>query len=265
LLTLAFALPGLGGVRGRYSGWPFMKSARIDIGSIRREQIVEAAIAIIAEQGLQNLSLSEIENKAGMSRGQLTYYFRTKEDILLAVFDRLLHLMCQRHRTEDEGPGGDVGQYNSWQLLQFLLEKVLQEPQANPEFHSLQYTFLSQISHREDFRRRLATLYEEWRSHMAQVLAADLTQNGATPRVSPRALATLIQAILHGLAVQQAADTEALDRQEMLDLCLDVLGSYLRSQRRASEKRKQPTKKTSPSQGSRAGTQLPAGRGTGKR
>ena len=55
-----------------------------------------AAVAVIAEQGLQNLSLSEIETKAGMSRGQLTYYFPTKEAILLAVFDRLVSLMVQR-------------------------------------------------------------------------------------------------------------------------------------------------------------------------
>ena len=46
-----------------------MKTARIDIGTIRREQIVEAASSIIADQGIQNLSLSEIESKVEMSRG----------------------------------------------------------------------------------------------------------------------------------------------------------------------------------------------------
>src|SRR5436309_663739 len=84
-----------------------MKSTRIDVGSIRREQIIEAAVAVITEQGIQNLSLSEIENKAGMSRGQLTYYFRVKEDILLAVFDRLLQLMYQR-LGKPEGAEGDT-------------------------------------------------------------------------------------------------------------------------------------------------------------
>src|SRR5262245_66096898 len=95
-----------------------MKSSRIDIASIRRDQIIEAAIAIIAEQGLHNLSLSEIEKRAGMSRGQLTYYFPTKEEILLAVFDRLLQLMYQRlGRPGGEGenvpaakcPGTEIG------------------------------------------------------------------------------------------------------------------------------------------------------------
>ena len=41
----------------------FMKPSRIDIASIRKEQIVEAAVAVIAEQGLHHLSLSEIENR----------------------------------------------------------------------------------------------------------------------------------------------------------------------------------------------------------
>src|ERR1700758_2070858 len=78
-----------------------MKNSTLDIASIRKEQIVEAAVAVIAEQGIQNLSLSEIEKKAGMSRGQLTYYFPAKEDILLAVFDRLLELMYQRFDTPE--------------------------------------------------------------------------------------------------------------------------------------------------------------------
>ena len=76
-----------------------MSIPRVDIRSIRREQVIEAAASIIAEQGIQNLSLSEIEKKTGMSRGQLTYYFRAKEDILLAVFDRLVQLIHQRIGT----------------------------------------------------------------------------------------------------------------------------------------------------------------------
>src|SRR5438270_9610254 len=100
-----------------------MKTPRIDVGSIRREQIVQAAVSIIAEQGLQNLSLSEIEKKAGMSRGQLTYYFPAKEDILLAVFDRLIEMMHER-------TGGRLPAEPGWERMESLLRKVLVEPPA---------------------------------------------------------------------------------------------------------------------------------------
>src|SRR3954471_23417478 len=120
-----------------------MSIRRGEIGKRRREQIVEAAVAIITAEGLDHLSLSAIEQRAGMSRGQLTYYFRTKEDILLAVFDRLLQLMYQRlgagERTGCTQPG------SSWERVRLLLEKLLSQPPVSPEFHCLQYTFLSQI------------------------------------------------------------------------------------------------------------------------
>jgi AcrR family transcriptional regulator len=204
-----------------------MKSTRIDIAGIRREQIIEAATAIIAQQGLQNLSLSEIEKKAGMSRGQLTYYFPAKEDILLAVFDRLVVLMYERIGRP---AGHTCDQDSGWQWIEHLLDRLLGSPPVGPDFACLQYTFLSQISHREDFRRRLATLYETWRNNMAQGLSADMAHRPAARRASPRALATLVQAILHGLSMQRAADPNAFDREEMLELCLDVLSTYLWNQ-----------------------------------
>src|SRR5438874_8566947 len=102
-----------------------MKPARIDIASIRKEQIVEAAVAVITEQGLPNLSLSEIETKAGMKRGQLTYYFKHKEDILLAVFDHVLQLMYQRlgkpPGVEDDGED----QHSGWKVAGYLFEAML--------------------------------------------------------------------------------------------------------------------------------------------
>src|SRR4051794_2988265 len=206
-----------------------MKTPRIDIGSIRREQIVDAAVAVIAEQGLQHLSLSEIEKKVGMSRGQLMYYFKAKEDILLAVFDRLLEMICRRQGGDPKGPPEEhpFAKLRWLEAVGQLLEMILHKPNLNPEFSSLQYTFLSQIGHRADFRRRLAQLYEEWRSHGMEHLRRDLQERPAVRPVSPRALATLVQAVLHGLAMQSAVDAEAIDAAEMAALCLDMLRTYL--------------------------------------
>jgi AcrR family transcriptional regulator len=229
-----------------------MKAPRIDIGSIRREQIVDAAASVIAEQGLQNLSLSEIEKKVGMSRGQLMYYYKAKEDILLAVFDRLLEMMCRQHGGD---PGKPPEQHPSragsvsdspfakmrWlEVVGHLLQMILQRPPLNREFASLQYTFLSQIGHREDFRLRLAKLYEEWRSHGMEHLTRDLAERPAVRPVSPRAVATLVQALLHGLAMQNAVDPGAMVPGEMAELCLDMLTTYLWEPGLSVSKKKPP-------------------------
>jgi AcrR family transcriptional regulator len=210
---------------------------------MRRRQIVEAAASIINERGIQNLSLSTIEKKVRMSRGQLTYYFKTKEDILLALFDHLLQLMCKQHgegagdplHPQPLSPGGARGDSAhpfanlDWlQIVEHLLRMVCQDNQpGHPDFHALQYTFLSQMSHREDFRKRLASLYEEWRSHGVRDLQALTKKRPAVRRVSPRAMSTLVQALLHGLAMQKAADPDAVDAHEVVPLCLDLLRTYL--------------------------------------
>lgn len=209
-----------------------MRNGRISIGSIRREQIVDAAAAVIAEQGIQHLSLSEIEKKVGMSRGQLTYYYKAKEDILLAVFDRLLKLMNQQNAE------AEFDRLDWLEIVRQVMLLVLAEPPAHPEFHALQHTFLSQSGHREDFRRKLADLYEDWRSRSARALRRDLRKRPAVRRVAPRTLATLVQAIFHGLAVQRAADPEAIDTREVVLLCLDMLHNYLWGTTKKSKARK---------------------------
>jgi AcrR family transcriptional regulator len=195
-----------------------------DIARVRREQIVEAAVEIIASQGLHNLSLSKIETRAGMKRGQLTYYFPTKEDILLAVFDRLLLLLYEQF-SDGQNPNATRGVPDLWDCVQKMLQTVLHSrPKFGREFHSLQFTFLAQIAHREDFRAKLATYFAEWRQWMAahwQVSAkpkAVLAKN-----VSGQTVSSFVQALMHGLGVQLAADPNAFDRTEMLTLCVGVL------------------------------------------
>lgn len=211
-----------------------MKNGRVTLASIRRTEIVDAAAAVIDEQGIQNLSLSEIEKKVGMSRGQLTYYFKTKEDILLAVFDRMLELM------NEQNPAAEFDRLDWLEIVRKIILLVLETPPAHPEFHALQHTFLSQTGHREDFRRRLADLYEDWRSRSAESLKRDLRKRPAVRRVSPRTLATMVQAIFHGLAVQRAADPEAMNAREIVRLCLDMLSTYLWGPVKVSKSRNSP-------------------------
>jgi AcrR family transcriptional regulator len=204
-----------------------MRKPRVDIGQQRRAQIVEAAIGVIADAGLPALSLSAIEKRAAMSRGQLTYYFGTKEDILLAVFDHLLSQI----REEAEGKLDKLeARYHArhgWERMQAFLTWFILDPPADPGFHALQHAFLSQIGHRDDFRKRLADVYEEWRRHISEDAAETLPQTPGAPAVSARTVGSLIMAILHGLRTQEAAEPGSYDRQEMLTLVLHMVGSYL--------------------------------------
>jgi AcrR family transcriptional regulator len=191
-----------------------------EVALTRREQILDAAEAIIAGHGIQELSLKKIEDLAGMSRGQLTYYFPKKEAILLAVYDRTLRRMI-RERMQSDGPKPMTGR--AWECLQHGLKKHLEPgwpPPAGKELFSLLFTFLAQMGHDDDYRKRLSQWYSEWRSFIAADIAGSVPEPRAAP---PRVLAALLQALLHGLDVQLMMDPDAFDRQEMFALCVRFL------------------------------------------
>jgi AcrR family transcriptional regulator len=61
----------------------------------RREQakarILDAAHALFRDRGYDATTMAEVSRQAGVSVGLTVYYFRTKQHLVLAVVDRLLH------------------------------------------------------------------------------------------------------------------------------------------------------------------------------
>ena len=187
----------------------------------RRDEVVAAATEIIATEGLHRLSLARIEGRTGMTRGQLTYYFPAKEEILLAVFDRMLATMIERAMADmaarglpTDGPGV------AWARLRLGLTRLLGGRLDGPEdtLGPLVHTFMAQVQHRPDYKAKLAAANTGWRGHIAADLAA-----GPPGPVPPAVAASVVMALFQGLGGQLAVDPTAFDRAEMLTACLTVL------------------------------------------
>lgn len=185
------------------------RADRGGIGRKRREQIVDAAIAIIATEGIHKLSLGNLERRVQMTRGHLTYYFRTKEDILLAVFDRMLHRMMEGHAAAG-GPLPMTGR--AWECARQGFARAVGSGGPDPAFVSLIHTFHAQMGFRPDFRQKIAEANAGWRG----LIAADYADTVPDPPVRPAVAASLVMALIQGLSGQLAVDPEAFDRDEML-------------------------------------------------
>lgn len=188
----------------------------------RRDEIVTAATEIIASEGLHRLSLARIEKRTGMTRGQLTYYFPTKEAILLAVFDRMLFRMIEDAIADARKQGRPTpGTGRAWECLTHALTDALtEEPDAaKHQLLSLIHTFMAQVQYRDDYRHKLAVANAGWRQHVA----SDIAGSQAAPGVPPSALASVVMALFQGLGGQLAVDPDAFDRQAVLQLCLRML------------------------------------------
>jgi TetR/AcrR family transcriptional regulator, fatty acid metabolism regulator protein len=60
-----------------------------DIKAARKNRIIEAALRIFAEKGFQEATISEIAKAAGVSDATVYEYFKTKEDLLFTIPEKL--------------------------------------------------------------------------------------------------------------------------------------------------------------------------------
>jgi len=72
-----------------------------------REMIVDAAMAIVREQGLVRLTLDETARVAGRSKGGVLYHFSSKDALIRALIERQVMRTDDRARQlyEAEAPG----------------------------------------------------------------------------------------------------------------------------------------------------------------
>ncbi|UGQ09643.1 TetR family transcriptional regulator [Yinghuangia sp. ASG 101] len=69
----------------------------------RRMQLLDAAIRVIAAHGLRGLTHRAVQQEAGLPHGSVTYYFKTRDQLVFGVIDRITELeRAQAGQVADE-------------------------------------------------------------------------------------------------------------------------------------------------------------------
>ena len=79
-----------------------MAKRRTRIQTEKRELILEAALDVFARHGFRGATIDQIADAAGMSKPNLLYYFRSKEDIHVTLMQRLLDTWLAPLRELDD-------------------------------------------------------------------------------------------------------------------------------------------------------------------
>jgi len=86
---------------------------RTRIQTLNREIILEAALEVFSAYGYRGSTIDQIAEKAGMSKPNLLYYFRRKEDMYRAVLETTLAtwLTPLEHLDPDGDPIEEISRY----------------------------------------------------------------------------------------------------------------------------------------------------------
>ena len=99
--------------------------------SDKRTRIMDAAIKVFAERGFHSATVAEIARAAGVADGTIYLYFKSKDDLLLRLFDEKMTSLLEEARADLERESGAAGKLRRFiQLHLALVER-------NPELASV--------------------------------------------------------------------------------------------------------------------------------
>jgi AcrR family transcriptional regulator len=67
------------------------RNPRPELRDKRKREILEAAAAVFAERGFRTARIADIADRAGIGKGTVYEYFRSKEDLFISLFDWYLN------------------------------------------------------------------------------------------------------------------------------------------------------------------------------
>lgn len=127
-----------------------------------RERILAAALEVFAEKGYEAASISDVTERAGVSRGLVTYYFTSKNRLAAELLDRWLDgiaAILDLQGTPDERLAGIIDgsllAAASTLPVQRLAISLMMQPSTHPVFAEVEADKAVRLSQVEDAIRAI--------------------------------------------------------------------------------------------------------------
>ena len=186
----------------------------------KAQAIIRAAQRILKRDGFAKLSFETIAAEAGVYTSAIRYYFGSKGGLIEALVDATTHdaslQVYERSRSEPDA---------QMRLRTAILES---SRLPLPEIYETVWEMLPYILRSKRLKGRVAGLYDLHRQHYDEVFQGG---HGLLSRETVRSYASLIIAVLDGIAIQKALDPNGVDVDEIFALWARVLSDSIVHQR----------------------------------
>lgn len=176
-----------------------------------REDVLAAAMEMIAERGLEKLTMAALGREVGMSSGHLLYYFGSKDELLLRTLEWSEgRLGAERGRLLTRAA-------TARERLYAYVDLYVPDGHRDPHWTLwLEVWNRSQSAAADaDARDRQAAIEGVWHRDLVALLAEGISR-GEFRSVDPDRFAARLRALLDGFAIHVAIGLRGTDRAQVL-------------------------------------------------
>ncbi|WP_019629326.1 TetR/AcrR family transcriptional regulator [Actinomadura atramentaria] len=163
----------------------------------RRREIADAVLAIVAERGLQAVSLTEVAARAGVSPGRVQHYFPAKQGLVEAAFERSNEVSAARIRSL---VGDDLDRAAPRSVLTTVLTELLARDDETRAHMRVRQSFTALALSDEAIADRMRAEYDRLHRRLAGLLGRDADAGLLVPGTDPVDAAVALVALAEGLA-----------------------------------------------------------------
>jgi AcrR family transcriptional regulator len=170
-------------------------------------RILAAARRVVGEHGFSALTFEAIAEESGENRSSIRYHFGSKAGLVQALIDSHTYEACQRLIAETESV--DIPD----QRIRLLVSGIRRMTQDAESFRSF-FELLPHVLRSDALKDRIVNQYAWYRALNFQWLGVE--QQKASREL--RGLATLMVAVIDGLAIQSLLDSDNPDLEPAFEL-----------------------------------------------
>jgi AcrR family transcriptional regulator len=184
----------------------------------KRQEIAQKAIALLARKGFQSTTIQDIADAAGLGKGTIYHYFKTKEEILLVISKELFHEM-------ERSFGAALLRIDEpLEKLAALIEEALHVTD-DVENLFVVYTELWLMNfrgdHDDDFMNVIKHLHNDLRNVVARMINEGKKQGRWAKDTDSDALATYLISSFDGVIAHYMMDKKNFDLQRVTRECIN--------------------------------------------
>lgn len=191
------------------------------VRDLRRGQIVAAARRLVAEQGLESLTIGALEDRLAFTRGVITYHFANKDEIVRAVLASAVDEIDAAVAAEVEA--GPTASDRVRAMIRGTVRGFVDRTEAG----RVLMTFWGRLGSDAKARQANRELYARYRRSAARVLRR-ARADGEIGEVDPAAMAALLVGVVLGIALQHYFDPGAIDVDAATEEAVQAVMARLR-------------------------------------